>query len=80
MARGLLLTFPRQIPALEALPEGTLLEPGQRVRYRGRLWRVAEDPCCRDPHDPEFDMVTLVDDAGQRFCLHCGILPAGAVG
>jgi len=72
--RGLVLQFPENVPDLDALPEGTLLEPGTRVRLKGRFWRVAEKPHCADPSDSSRYMVALVNASGRRYCLRCGLL------
>jgi len=72
--RGLLLQFPDHVPDLDALPEGTLLEPGTRVRYKGRFWRVAPTPHCADPADKSYYMVSLINAKGRRYCLRCGLL------
>lgn len=72
--RGILLQFPNTIHDLEALPDGARLEPGERVRYKGRFWRVDEAPHCSDPQSPKKYFLTLVNARGQRFCLRCGVV------
>jgi hypothetical protein len=70
--RGKLINFPGFIPDLEELPEGTLLEPGMEIRFRGRVWCV-DDAChCEDVDEEYSDVPTLVDSDGVRYCLLCG--------
>jgi len=70
--RGKLINFPGHVPDLEDLPEGTLLEPGMQIRFRGKVWRVDEQCHCEEVDEEYADVPTLVDEEGLRYCLLCG--------
>ncbi len=72
--RGKLINFPGHVPELEDLPEGTLLEPGMEIRFRGKLWRVDDECHCDEVDDEYADVPTLIDREGLRYCLLCGEL------
>lgn len=68
--------MPGVVLDLDTMPEGAVLDPGLRVRHRGREATIATEGCprCGD------DVIVLVHDDGNEECLCCGALTPGAHG
>jgi len=72
--RGELHPFPGQVLDFDALPEGAVIHPGQRVRHADEVWTVDELPHCFD------NLPTLLRGDGEdqvRWCSVCGPVAVG---
>jgi hypothetical protein len=64
MPHATVTSISREPMAYEALPIGTVLNPGMPITYKGLLAKVADKGCCRSAP-------VLVRD-GKRMCMSCG--------